>query len=209
MRFRIRPFGLFWNNMSKAEKTRQFIIERAALLFNRKGIAATSIRDIMETTNLAKGGVYGNFESKDEICLEAFNYLIGQLDSAIDRNIHPGVSAREKLFALLHFYEEILFRKDNGGCPILNFGVESADTHPVIRERVGKAIKASQERIARLVREGIAAGEFSESFDADIFAIKTFSMLEGGIMISRINGNNSTMKVLVASLRTEIEQNSL
>jgi TetR/AcrR family transcriptional repressor of nem operon len=47
--------------MSKGENTRQFIIEKAALIMNQKGIAGTSISDIMEATKLAKGGIYRRF----------------------------------------------------------------------------------------------------------------------------------------------------
>ncbi|MEZ0131178.1 TetR family transcriptional regulator [Flavobacterium sp. LBUM151] len=61
--------------MSKADRTRQFIIEASAPLINKKGMAGTSLSDIMEVTKLAKGGIYGNFESKEEICRESFLYL--------------------------------------------------------------------------------------------------------------------------------------
>ncbi|HWZ04629.1 MAG TPA: TetR family transcriptional regulator, partial [Mucilaginibacter sp.] len=82
--------------MTKAERTRQFIIEKAAPIFNKKGIAGTAISDIMEVTKLAKGGVYGNFESKEEICLEAFNYLTTSLGNAINQSMDGKKSAKEK-----------------------------------------------------------------------------------------------------------------
>ena len=103
--------------MTKAERTRQFIIEKAAPIFNKKGIAGTAISDIMEATQLAKGGVYGNFESKDEICLEAFNYLTKSLGAAINQSMEGKLSAKDKLFALLDFYSDRLTKSNNGGCP--------------------------------------------------------------------------------------------
>src|SRR5947208_3176859 len=60
--------------LTKSDRTRQFIIEKAAHLFNTKGYAATSMSDIIEATGLAKGGIYGNFKSKGEIAVEAFEY---------------------------------------------------------------------------------------------------------------------------------------
>ena len=60
--------------LSKSAQTKQFIIEKAAPIFNKKGFAATSMNDILEATGLAKGGVYGNFTSKEEIALLAFEY---------------------------------------------------------------------------------------------------------------------------------------
>ena len=48
--------------MTKAEKTKQYIIEKTAPVFNRKGFAGTSMNDIVEVTGLTKGSIYGNFE---------------------------------------------------------------------------------------------------------------------------------------------------
>ena len=87
--------------MLKAERTRQFIIEKAAVLLNTKGMAGTSISDIMEATKMAKGGIYGNFENKEEICLEAFNYLSQRSSSRIEEAISGKDTFKEKLFALL------------------------------------------------------------------------------------------------------------
>jgi len=193
--------------MTKAERTRQFIIEQAAPIFNKKGIAGTAISDIMEATKLAKGGVYGNFESKDEICLEAFSYLTKSLSTAINQSMEGKASAKEKLFALLDFYTGRLTKSNTGGCPILNFGTEADDTNPVIKQKVKEAIAASQNRIAAVVKQGLQRGEFKQTFDPETFAIKMFTMIEGAILISRVQGSNDHMKLITSMLKAEIEQN--
>src|ERR1700722_8888899 len=66
-------------NISKAERTRQFIIEKTAPIFNKKGYAGTSLSDITAATGLTKGSIYGNFADKDEVALAAFDYNIGKL----------------------------------------------------------------------------------------------------------------------------------
>ncbi len=194
--------------INKASKTRQFIIEKAAPIFNRKGIAGTAISDIMEATNLAKGGVYGNFVSKDEICMEAFNYLAGLLSGEITRSMQGKSTAKQMLFAMLDFYRERLADTTDGGCPILNFGVEADDTKPAIKQRVKRAIDASQDRISGLIVQGIMAGEFVETFDARSFAVKMFTMIEGAILISRIQNSNVQMELVTDMLKSEIEKNT-
>lgn len=189
--------------MTKSEKTRQFIIEQSAAIINRKGVAGTSISDLMEATKLAKGGIYGNFESKDEICEEAFMYLADRSASRIDSAIKLKTTAKEKLFALLDYYLDVPL-SDNGGCPLLNFGLEADDTNPALRQRVAAVIKRSQQRIIRLVEEGQASGEFSKSIDAGIFAVKMFTMTEGGIFTSRVTNSKAPMKTVVDLLKNEI-----
>lgn len=195
--------------MTKAERTRQFIIEKAALIINRKGMAGTSINDIMEATKLAKGGVYGNFESKDEICAEAFDYLSNQVSAGITARISDKTSPKEQLFELLEYYKSVPLKEEHYGCPLLNFGVEADDTNPVIRQKVSKAITAAQARIAKIVRAGIAAGEFNKEFNAEIFAAKAFAMLEGAILVCRVQNSHKQMRLLTDILRKEIEDNSL
>ncbi|WP_306350610.1 TetR/AcrR family transcriptional regulator [Flavobacterium sp. '19STA2R22 D10 B1'] len=191
--------------MTKAERTRQFIIEKAAPIINQKGIAGTAISDIMEATKLAKGGIYGNFESKDEICLEAFNYLTKGVADGIDRVLIKRNTAKDKLFFLLDHYTNDLAMNDLGGCPLLNFGTETDDTNPQIKMQVNKAIMDAQNRIKNIVEEGMAKGEFNKNVDAELFAIKTFALVEGGILIGRIQGNTNQMKKIMEQLKIEIE----
>lgn len=191
--------------MTKSEKTRQFIIEQSATIINRKGVAGTSISDLMEATKLAKGGIYGNFESKEEICVEAFDYLTGRVSSGLNAALSGKATAREKLFALLDFYRDRLATSDTGGCPLLNFGTEADDTNPDLKQRVAKAIKTSQQRMTRLVEEGQANGEFNKSIDAGLFAVKMFTMIEGAIFTSRVTNSKTPMKTIVEVLKKEIE----
>ncbi|MDP9077463.1 MAG: TetR/AcrR family transcriptional regulator [Bacteroidota bacterium] len=194
--------------MTKAERTRQFIIEKAAPIFNQKGIAGTSMSDIMEATKLAKGGLYGNFESKEEICLEAYKYLTKTLSDEINKSIDAKTTAKDKLFALLDFYENKLFKANNAGCPILNFGTEADDTNPAIKQKVNESIDRFRGRISNIIKLGHERGEFPKTFNADLFATKMFTMIEGAILISKVQNDPKHMRVVIEILKAEIEQNS-
>ncbi len=192
--------------MTKAERTRHFIIEKAAPLINRKGMAGTSINDIMEATQLTKGSVYGNFENKEEICSEAFDYLMKRLLSSLDAAMAGKKTYREKLFAFLDFYPPTLKQEGYYGCPMMNFGNEADDTNPDIKQKVSKAIAASEAKIAKLVQAGIDNGEFRKDVDAEIFSVKLFTMLEGGMWISRMQSSNKQVLLVIDILKKEITQ---
>ncbi len=53
--------------VGKGAQTRQRIIEKSLQLFSVKGYFNTSISDILEATDLTKGGLYGHFQSKEDI----------------------------------------------------------------------------------------------------------------------------------------------
>ena len=52
---------------TKGERTRNQIEDAAIELFMEHGYHATSMRQIAEHANMALGGIYNHFKSKDEI----------------------------------------------------------------------------------------------------------------------------------------------
>lgn len=192
--------------MTKAERTRQFIIEKAAPIFNQKGIAGTSMSDIMEATKLAKGGLYGNFDSKEALCLEVYTYLTNLTHDAVTKNINEVVTAKDKLHALLNFYDNRLLAGNMGGCPILNFGTEADDTNPLIKQKVNETINRAKNRFVKIIHDGKQNGEFTADFDGEMYALKAFTMLEGAILISKVQNNLQHLHTVVDVLKKEIEQ---
>jgi TetR/AcrR family transcriptional repressor of nem operon len=195
--------------MTKAERTKQFIIEKAAPIFNTKGVAGTAMSDIMEATKLAKGSMYVHFDSKDELSYAVVDYNLGKLAEKTAAAINKYKTAKGKLFAFLDFYNDPLNPPLVGGCPMLNFGMEADDTNPIIKQKVKKLVQASPQMLASIMEQGIIDGEFKKSWNAKEFGIKIFAIIEGGILISRVSGSKEQMGVLIKMLKKEIEENSI
>lgn len=166
-------------------------------------MAGTSLSDIMEATKLAKGGIYGNFGNKDEICLESFSYLVKLRAAHYDKVVAAATTAKNKLFALLDAYHHL--NTSEGGCPLLNFGVESDDTHPEMNARVKTAIRTSQKRIFNILNKGIADKEISPAMNPKDFSVKIFAMVEGAILLKKVLGNDEQMKTVFESIKREFE----
>jgi len=190
--------------MSKGDDTRQRIIEKAAALYNIKGISGTSVSDVMDATQLAKGGIYRRFENKEELTLAVFQYLATRLSNAISNAIKTETTATGRLCALLDFYTDRLALSPTGGCPLMNFGVEADDTDTNLSEQVGKGIKSIQQQISGIVQEGIKTGEFKSSVNPGLFGIKMFNLLEGTILACRVMKNKAQIKLVTHLLKEEI-----
>ena len=121
--------------MAKGEETRQFIIEKAAPIFNTKGIAATSMSDIMEATKLSKGSMYVHFENKDVLACAAVDHNMKILSNKLQAELSQGKSAAEQLFAYIDFFSNPINPPLIGGCPLLNFGTEADDTNSCVPPR--------------------------------------------------------------------------
>jgi AcrR family transcriptional regulator len=195
--------------MGKAERTRQFIIEQAAPLFNEKGIAGTTIDDILAATKMAKGGLYGHFESKDEIARVMVDYLLGKLSDKIASAMAHEKTAVKKIFAFIDVYKDPIKSYIDGGCPVLNFGVEADDNNPELKAKLKMIIEGGQEVIKTTINDGVTNGELSPEIDAAGYAIKMFASLEGGMLVSRVTGDSKYMHSLIKMLKDELKSYQL
>lgn len=195
--------------MSKGEETRQFIIEQAAPLFNTKGIAATAMSDIMAATKLSKGSLYVHFENKDILVSNAVDYNMEKLTKKLTNNLSQYRTAKDKLHAYLDFFVDPTQPTVTGGCPMLNFGTEADDTNEVIKNKVHNLITKSQQLLSDIIKEGIEQGEFNPDWNHKEFATVMFAMIEGGVLICRVAGNNAKMKIINKSIKTMIAAQTL
>ena len=200
---------LFRKKMTKAERTKQFIIEKSAPIFNIKGVAGTAMSDIMEATKLAKGSLYVHFENKEELSYAVVDYNLDKLAEKSLAAMNKHKTAKSKLFAFADLYSDPFNPPLVGGCPMLNFGMEADDTNPVIREKVNKRLQASPKLLEKIIEQGIIDGEFRKSWNAKEFGIKMFAMIEGGVLFSRVSGNKEQVNVLINVIKKEIEENSI
>lgn len=196
--------------ISKAERTRQHIIEEAAHLFNQRGYAGTSMQEIMAATGLTKGGIYGHFESKEEIALAAFEHASGKVLRELAKAMAAHHTATAQLEAILDFYKKYLISPPvAGGCPVLNTSVEADDTNPLLRAGVVKVLTKMQKALTNIVIQGQQLGEFKPTANAGQFAILFISMIEGGIMVSKAYGNPLYLNTNLKQLRLMIQEMKL
>ncbi|WP_028552539.1 TetR/AcrR family transcriptional regulator [Paenibacillus sp. UNC451MF] len=193
--------------MKKGDKTREHIIMKSAELFNQKGFAGSSLNDIIAATGIKKGGIYRHFSSKDEIALEAYNYAASLVGRRISEAIGKEESAAGRLLAFFHVYEDVVNNPPFiGGCPLQNTAVESDDTHPALRHRAERGLHNTLDMMKSIIYEGIQKGEFKINLDVDALASFALSLLEGGIMLSKLEGNNRHMQMNIVSFSAYLQQ---
>jgi TetR/AcrR family transcriptional repressor of nem operon len=190
--------------MGKSEQKRQLIVSKAAILFNEKGIAGTSVDDIIEATGTSKGCFYGHFESKEALSHASVDYLLEKLTERRRVALNKNTAAFERISSFMDLNKNPLKSYFDGGCPIVNLSTEADDTNPVIREKIKKMITAAISEFTEVLRSGIVAGEFSAALDAKEFATKMFLGIEGANAICRVLGTNIPMHTLIAGFRKEL-----
>jgi TetR/AcrR family transcriptional regulator, transcriptional repressor for nem operon len=188
--------------LSKADRTKELIVQKAAHLFNTKGYHGTSMGDILAATGLAKGGVYGNFSSKEEIAVLAFEYAYQTVINQIRMKTQAKKSKLDKLLAIIDYYRNYSIEPPiEGGCPILNASCDVDDTQPALRERVAEAVREMLHSLTHLIRSGQEKGEFRAELDPAETAELIYSQIEGGVMLARITNQPQKLNRILDYLK--------
>jgi AcrR family transcriptional regulator len=190
---------------TKAEKTKQFILEKAAPIFNAKGIAGTNIDDILGATKLTKGSIYGHFINKEDLALQTTDYLLKKICHGIGQVISKEKTARAKIHAYLDFNKDPLNTYIEGGCPLFNSAVESDDNQAAVKKQVARVLRSTSDTLTRIITNGIKNGELSKDLNAASFVFKMFAAVEGATVICRAMNDAKPMHDLIRNLKAELE----
>jgi AcrR family transcriptional regulator len=169
----------------KSEETRLYILQKVAPVFNRHGFMGTSMKVITDAVGLTKGAIYGNFKDKEELAVEAFNYNVRMIMRQVSTRIRAEKSPLKQLFALTDFYRNYLeFTDPNGGCPILNIGVDANNQNERLLKRVNDVIRKLEKSMADIISYGIHCGEMKAGIDAEKYSKRLFAMIQGSIFMT-------------------------
>jgi len=195
--------------VGKAEETRQAIIEKAALIFNKNGYQRTTISTLTKALGLTKGAIYGHFADKDALAVEAFRYSVQQISERVrvQLQFHEGAVDKLRGFArtFLDFFDEIV---QSGGCPILNTAADSDDAHPQLHGEVRRVLTAWEGRLVAMVNVGKESGEIRAGADAELFAATFIALIEGGILLAKTIGERKYLESSVNGINLLIDQMS-
>lgn len=172
---------------TKAERTSAYIIETVAPIFNRQGYVGTSMSDLTQATGLTKGALYGNFENKDALALQAFQYNSEKLISALEQVLEEPGTSMERLMRLTDFYRHYdTFTLKMGGCPVLNVGVDAQNNHRELAAAARETARTIEGLIALVLEEGSKSNELSLPVPPLQFAKQFYTMIQGAVAMATI-----------------------
>jgi AcrR family transcriptional regulator len=192
--------------MSKAKRTKWYIVEKTAEIFNKKGFMGTSLTDLTTATNLTKGSIYGNYKNKEEVAIAAFNHNYQNLIKRFAPKLSAEKSAKGKLLAFLNTYEEAFPDiMQQGGCPIANNAVDADDTNNNLNDLSVKAFNDWNKKISAIISQGKSTYEIQNTIDANFYADLFIVTIEGGLLISKSTGQKHYFNHAIQHLKAVIE----
>lgn len=174
----------------QAAQHRQDILAASSRLFRERGIAGTSVADLMGAAGLTHGGFYGHFESKDalaaQVCDQSFDASVERWGQRVARHAgDPEGAFREIVTAYLS-----LAARDAPGtaCPATGLAadVARAEGDAPVREAYAQGVERLLAVLAGLSRSGDAALDRQR-------ALVVLSTLVGAQLLARATTGNAAL----------------
>lgn len=158
---------------AKGDRTKELIRSKAYGLFAEKGFKDVTMKDICLGTGLSRGGLYGHYESTEQIFTEIITGLSRNQEEGFTRKMAEGVSAAAILDEVLEQYQQEMTDSANS----LSIAIcEFFSTH---REDEGNVLLSqyvmSRAMWRELIEYGMKRGEFRKVDVDGVFDVIAFS----------------------------------
>lgn len=187
--------------MEKGRQTKLNIAIVAREMINQKGMAGTSIDEIIVAAGVTKGGFYHHYNDKQSLCIEVLRLTHDEFAELISdcRNYESALEAFENFFSRVLEYHRS--KKFVGGCLFGNTALEMADSSPKLSAEVDKTFKMWQKGFSEIIKKGQKNREISNAFAPDEIALMMIEMLEGALMLSRLRKSEKPFKTSIGNIK--------
>lgn len=170
---------------SRGAATRERIVAGAAALIYERGVASTSLDDIMAATRTSKSQLYHYFADKDALVLVVIRHQLDQI-----------IAGQETELRQLRTWEGLRRWRDHlvegtratggiGGCPLGSLASELADQSESTRQ----ALAACFAEWEAYLIDGFTAmrqdGLISHAADPAELAVTVMTALQGGLLLAQ------------------------
>ena len=171
--------------------------------FWKSGYAATSLDDIMTSTGLGKGSLYGTYGSKHDMYLMAFtDYCAWVAKDYQERLQGPDDGAIVRLRKLIQASAKCT-PVPRRGCMLAKGTAEVAGLFSDVDLVIERAFKAMEVEILKCVRQAQRAGDIQPSRDARTIAVTLLAVIRGMEALKKAGLPSSSLS-LVAKGALEI-----
>ena len=180
----------------RGRASRERIVERAAELFAERGVAATSLDEVLAAAGAGKSQLYHYFHGRDELVAAAVGLRCTQVLAGLTQVLGSVASLAELEQALAGFvagFEQMGLP----GCPIGSLATEVAGRNEGARLQTAAAFDAWERLFADAIGRMRERGELRADAAPGVLATALLASIEGGLVLSQARKDPATLKVAV------------
>jgi TetR/AcrR family transcriptional regulator, transcriptional repressor for nem operon len=180
----------------RGRASRERIVERAAELFAERGIAATSVDEVLAAAGAGKGQFYHYFRGRDELAAAAVGYRCAQVIAGLAEAL-GGVSSLAGLEQALAAFAARFEESGMPGCPIGTLAAEVAGRNEEARLQAAAGFDAWQQLLADALERMRQRGELRGDAKPSVLATGLLASIEGGMVLSQARKDMASLRVAV------------
>jgi TetR/AcrR family transcriptional regulator, transcriptional repressor for nem operon len=191
----------------RGRASRDRIVERAAELFAERGVAATSLDEVLAAAGAGKSQLYHYFRGRDELVAAAVGLRCTQVLDGLSQALGAVASLAELEQALAGFvagFEQMGLP----GCPIGSLAAEVAEHNEDARLRTAAAFDAWEQLFADALERMRDRGELRADASPAALATALLASIEGGMVLSQARKDAASLRVAVdaglGQVRTQV-----
>ena len=171
-------------------------MERAAELFAERGIAATSVDEVLAAAGAGKGQFYHYFRGRDELAAAAVGFRCAQVVAGLTEAL-GGVSSLAGLEQALTGFMAGFEQAGLPGCPIGTLAAEVAGRNEDARLRAAAGFDAWERLLAEALERMRDRGELRADSDPAALATGLLASIEGGMVLSQARKDIASLRKAV------------
>jgi AcrR family transcriptional regulator len=180
----------------RGRASRERIVGRAAELFAERGIAATTVDEVLAAAGAGKGQFYHYFSSRDELAAAAVGYRCAQVVAGLAEAL-GGVSSLAGLEEALAGFVAGFEQSGMPGCPIGTLATEVAGRNEDARVQAAAGFDAWERLLADALHRMRQRGELRADAPPAVLATGLLASIEGGMVLSQARRDISSLRVAV------------
>jgi len=171
-------------------------VERAADLFAERGIAGTSVDEVLAAAGAGKGQFYHYFRSRDELAATAVGHRCAQVVAGLTEAL-GGVSSLAGLEQALAGFIAGFEQAGLPGCPIGTLAAEVAGRNEAARLQAAAGFDAWEQLLADVLERMRQRGELHADAEPSVLATGLLASIEGGMLLSQARRDVASLQVAV------------
>ena len=180
----------------RGRASRERIVERAAELFAKRGIAVTSVDEVLAAAGAGKGQFYHYFRGRDELAAAAVGYRCAQVVAGLTEAL-GGVSSLPGLEQALAAFIAGFEQMGMPGCPIGTLAAEVAGRNEDARLQAAAGFDAWERLLADALERARQSGELHADADPAVLATGLLASIEGGMVLSQARRDIASLRIAV------------
>ena len=187
----------------RGRASRERIVEHAAGLMAERGVAATSLDEVLAAAGAGKSQLYHYFRGRDELVAAAVGLRCAQVLVGLTQALGAVGSLAELEQALAGFvarFEQLGLP----GCPIGSLAAEVAERNEDARLQTAAAFDAWEQLFAGALERMRERGELRADASSAVLATALLASIEGGMVLSQTRKDPASLHIAVEAALAQV-----